>query len=103
MGSAYAADGIWHPHRQIRPFFRTGGLLRANGRGAQGRRADPTRPRPSPEKAAVVCRQYEGGERRLDVVEFVAIDRALGADPLKLMARFVGGAKDKPARPKKLP
>jgi transcriptional regulator with XRE-family HTH domain len=30
--------------------------------------------------------KYEGGERRLDVVEFVAIARALGADPLKLMA-----------------
>jgi transcriptional regulator with XRE-family HTH domain len=29
--------------------------------------------------------KYEGGERRLDVVEFLAIARALGADPLKLM------------------
>jgi transcriptional regulator with XRE-family HTH domain len=45
--------------------------------------------------------KYEGGERRLDVVEFVAIARALGADPLKLMAHFVAGAKDKPARPKR--
>ena len=35
--------------------------------------------------------KYEGGERRLDVVEFVAIARAIGADPLKLMATF-GGA-----------
>ena len=25
--------------------------------------------------------KYEGGERRLDVVEFIAIIRALGADP----------------------
>jgi len=25
--------------------------------------------------------KYEGGERRLDVVEFIAIARALGADP----------------------
>src|SRR6202161_42566 len=45
--------------------------------------------------------KYEGGERRLDVLEFVAIARALGADPLKLMAEFVAGAKDKPARPKR--
>jgi transcriptional regulator with XRE-family HTH domain len=29
--------------------------------------------------------KYEGGERRLDVVEFVAVARALGADPLKLL------------------
>jgi transcriptional regulator with XRE-family HTH domain len=45
--------------------------------------------------------KYEGGERRLDVVEFVAIARALGADPLKLMATFVAGGKGKPAGAKK--
>ena len=39
--------------------------------------------------------KYEGGERRLDVVEFIAISRALGADPLKLMAAFVAGGKGK--------
>lgn len=33
--------------------------------------------------------KYEGGERRLDVVEFIAIVEALGADPLKLLRRFV--------------
>jgi len=35
--------------------------------------------------------KYEGGERRLDVLEFIAIARALDADPVKLMARFVTG------------
>jgi transcriptional regulator with XRE-family HTH domain len=35
--------------------------------------------------------KYEGGERRLDVVEFIAITRALGADPVKLFADFVAG------------
>src|ERR1700682_3446351 len=45
--------------------------------------------------------KYEGGERWLDVVEFVAIARALGADPLILMATFVAGAKAKPAGAKK--
>jgi transcriptional regulator with XRE-family HTH domain len=45
--------------------------------------------------------KYEGGERRLDVVEFVAISRALGADPLKLMAIFVTDAKGKSAGAKK--
>jgi transcriptional regulator with XRE-family HTH domain len=45
--------------------------------------------------------KYEGGERRLDVVEFIVIARAIGANPLKLMATFVGGAKGKPAGAKK--
>jgi transcriptional regulator with XRE-family HTH domain len=45
--------------------------------------------------------KYEGGERRLDVLEFIAIARALGADPLKLMADFVAGGKDKSVRPKR--
>ena len=35
--------------------------------------------------------KYEGGERRLDVVEFIAIARALGADPLKLFRDFLAG------------
>ena len=34
--------------------------------------------------------KYESGERRIDVVEFVAIARALGADPLKLFKQFLG-------------
>jgi transcriptional regulator with XRE-family HTH domain len=29
--------------------------------------------------------KYEGGERRLDVVEFLTIARAIGADPLRLL------------------
>ena len=33
--------------------------------------------------------KYEGGERRIDVVEFIAIARALGADPIKLFREFV--------------
>jgi transcriptional regulator with XRE-family HTH domain len=39
--------------------------------------------------------KYEGGERRIDVVEFVEIARALGADPVKLFRDFVAG---KPAK-----
>jgi transcriptional regulator with XRE-family HTH domain len=35
--------------------------------------------------------KYEGGERRLDVVEFIAIARALDADPIKLFRDFVAG------------
>ena len=46
--------------------------------------------------------KYEGGERRLDVVEFIAIARALDADPLKLMASFVADGKGKsPGVPRK--
>ena len=29
--------------------------------------------------------KYEGGERRIDVVEFLAITRLLGADPIKIL------------------
>ena len=32
--------------------------------------------------------KYEGGERRIDVIEFIAIARALGADPVKLFRDF---------------
>jgi transcriptional regulator with XRE-family HTH domain len=35
--------------------------------------------------------KYEGGERRIDLIEFVAIARALGADPVKLFKEFVAG------------
>ena len=35
--------------------------------------------------------KYEGGERRIDVIEFIAIARALGADPLKLFRDFLTG------------
>lgn len=33
--------------------------------------------------------KYENGERRLDVLEFIAVARALGADPVALLDRFV--------------
>lgn len=29
--------------------------------------------------------KYEGGERRIDVVEFLAIVRAIGADPIRIL------------------
>jgi ribosome-binding protein aMBF1 (putative translation factor) len=29
--------------------------------------------------------KYEGGERRLDVVEFLAVTRAIGADPVRIL------------------
>lgn len=39
--------------------------------------------------------KYEGGERRIDVIEFIDIARALGADPMKLLRDFIGA---KPAK-----
>ena len=35
--------------------------------------------------------KYEGGERRIDMIEFITIARALGADPVKLFRDFVAG------------
>ena len=32
--------------------------------------------------------KYEGGERRIDVVEFVTICQAIGADPAKILKRL---------------
>ena len=42
--------------------------------------------------------KYEGGERRLDVIEFVAIVRAVGGDPVKLLRDFVAGKPPSKAR-----
>jgi transcriptional regulator with XRE-family HTH domain len=47
--------------------------------------------------------KYEGGERRLDVVEFIRIARALDTDPLKLLSDFLSNAKGKPPRGKSGP
>ena len=35
--------------------------------------------------------KYEGGERRIDLVEFIAIVRALDGDPVGLFREFVAG------------
>lgn len=33
--------------------------------------------------------KYEGGERRLDVIEFLAVARAIGADPARLLKSLI--------------
>ena len=43
--------------------------------------------------------KYEGGERRIDVIEFIAIARALDADPIGLFREFVAG--ETPSKPKR--
>jgi len=35
--------------------------------------------------------KYERGERRLDVIEFAQVFRALGVDPIKFLAKFYRG------------
>jgi transcriptional regulator with XRE-family HTH domain len=42
--------------------------------------------------------KYEGGERRVDVVEFITIARALDVDPIKLFRDFVAGKAPKTGR-----
>lgn len=43
--------------------------------------------------------KYEGGERRIDLIEFIAIARALGIDPRKLFADFMAGKS--PSKPRR--
>ena len=33
--------------------------------------------------------KYEGGERRIDVLEFITIARAMGADPVRLLKALI--------------
>ncbi len=33
--------------------------------------------------------KYEGGERRLDVIEFLTVAKAIGADPVRLLRRLI--------------
>lgn len=44
--------------------------------------------------------KYEGGERRIDLIEFIAIARALGADPVKLFRDFLAGEPTSRSAPK---
>ena len=44
--------------------------------------------------------KYEGGERRIDLIEFVAIVEALGADPLKQFRAFLVGRTARSGRKK---
>ncbi len=34
--------------------------------------------------------KYEGGERRLDVIEFITIARVIGADPVRMLRTLTG-------------
>ena len=47
--------------------------------------------------------KYEGGERRIDVIEFVTIVRALGEDPVRLFRDFVASEAPPRSRKRKSP
>lgn len=36
--------------------------------------------------------KYENGERRIDIIEFTIIARAMNAEPVALLSRFLSGA-----------
>ena len=102
MGSACPADDIWHPrYRQIRPFARPGCLLRANGWRAKAAGLTQHALARCLKKPQSFVAKYEGGERRLDVVEFITVARALDVDPLKLMTILLSGGKGKSSRAKR--
>ena len=43
--------------------------------------------------------KVEGGERRLDVIEFITLVQAIGADPVMLVKALVEGDPDLPDQP----
>ena len=43
--------------------------------------------------------KVEGGERRIDVIEFIAIAKAIGRDPLRLLKQYLEDAPGKSRRP----
>jgi transcriptional regulator with XRE-family HTH domain len=45
--------------------------------------------------------KYEGGERRIDLIEFIEIVQALGADPVKLFRDFAAGKEPPNVSPKR--
>ena len=57
--------------------------LMANARKAAGLTQDDLARRLKKPQSFVA--KYEGGERRLDVVEFLAITKAIGADPVRIL------------------
>ncbi len=42
--------------------------------------------------------KIEGGERRLDVIEFITVCRAIGGDPVKMVGQLVEGSVSPAAR-----
>lgn len=45
--------------------------------------------------------KYENGERRIDMVEFVTIARAMNSDPVKLLRDFIAAASGEAVAPRR--
>jgi transcriptional regulator with XRE-family HTH domain len=45
--------------------------------------------------------KVETGQRRIDVIEFITIARAIGIDPMRLLRDFVAGKSPPPRRKKR--
>ena len=90
MGSAYRAYGNSDArHNQIGPLQGAEGLLRPDDRTRA--KADLTQEKLAKrlKRPQSFIAKYEGGERRIDVVEFVAIAKAMGADPIEILRAFI--------------
>ena len=45
--------------------------------------------------------KFERGERRIDVIEFIAIARAIGRDPMRLLKQYL--QQERPSKPRSGP
>lgn len=45
--------------------------------------------------------KFERGERRIDVIEFIAIARAIGRDPMRLLKQYL--EQERPSKPRSGP
>jgi hypothetical protein len=93
-----AAFGARFPHGRRPQEARAEPRFGSNRQGArvshQGRQGASCGCGPDPagaRKPQSFIAKYEGGERRIDLIEFIAIARALDADPVKLFRDFVAG------------
>ena len=85
-----AADSrLWRPmHKSLKSveYGRFIALLAATRKAANVRQESLAKKLGKPQSFIA---KYEGGERRIDVAEFIAICRALNADPVKLLRSFI--------------
>jgi transcriptional regulator with XRE-family HTH domain len=77
-----AAKWVQHEHHQI-----VGAALAVARRKANLTQIELARRLGKPQS---VVSAYEAGKRRVDVVEFLLIVRALGADPVDIFAEIMG-------------
>jgi Helix-turn-helix len=86
FGSVSRADGHSRAQtRQIGPFRWASCLLRVDDQGPQNAGLTQHELAKRLRRPQSFVAKYEGGERRVDVVEFIEICKAIEADPRKLL------------------